>query len=73
MLVGEFTHRGADSLVEAGSIRFEQVGEGRLVTIGVVQQRADFPDVGTVEQADFGGGLRHGHVSCCGYVSSLEH
>ena len=42
------------ALVEAGALALEQVGEGRVVAVGVVQQRAGLADVAMVEHADFG-------------------
>ncbi|MOA35501.1 hypothetical protein D3C78_1569540 [compost metagenome] len=73
MLVDQFAHRGAHPLVEPRAVGLEEIGEGRLMAIGVVQQRADFTDVGAVEQVDFGAGLGHGDDSCSGYFPSSEH
>ncbi|MNL37908.1 hypothetical protein D3C87_1600850 [compost metagenome] len=38
MLLDQFAHGGADPLFVTGAFRFEQVAEGRLVPISLVQQ-----------------------------------
>src|SRR3990167_2444037 len=58
MLLDQFAHGGTYSLLIARPLGFEDVGEGRLMAIRLVQQGSRFTGVAAIEQADFGSGRR---------------
>ncbi|MNC45143.1 hypothetical protein D3C75_940910 [compost metagenome] len=58
----QLAHGGANPLFVAGALGFEQIAEGRLVSISLVQQRTRFAGVAAVEHVNIGdGGRGFGH------------
>ncbi|MNN47815.1 hypothetical protein D3C81_1622530 [compost metagenome] len=56
VLFDQFTHRRPHPLLVAGALGFEQVAEGRLVAIGLIEQRAGFAGIAAVEHMYVGDG-----------------
>jgi len=63
MLLDQLSHCGTNALVVARALRLEQKGKGRLMSIGVIQQRTRLAAVATIKQADLSrGSSRFGHA-----------
>ncbi|MNY30849.1 hypothetical protein D3C86_1649790 [compost metagenome] len=59
VLLHQFPYGGAHALVITRAFGFEEIGKGRLMAIGVVQQRACFAGITAIEHTDFGRTVRH--------------